>query len=142
MHGLEGATEDFGKLCSGGHSNRERASEKPGKPMKAFGAEHMADGGHKRASAEVEEVNDQKVGDAAQNGRIRVGRHPEAATARNLCPCAERADHGSDRIAGQRDQNRHPRTGQQRLAPAVGAEAYEFQDAGLVHCASLSGSGG
>ena len=71
----EGTPENFRLLRAGGDPDSKGTGQETRKADEAAGAEQPADRRDNRAAAEIEEIDDQKIGNAAKDRRIGVARH-------------------------------------------------------------------
>ncbi|MCY1305303.1 hypothetical protein D9M70_550990 [compost metagenome] len=74
MHGTKGAAIDLGLLGARGDADRKCAGEETREADEALRAEQLANGRHHGTAAEIEEIDDQQVGNAAQDGCVGFGK--------------------------------------------------------------------
>ena len=110
------------------------------------------DAGQEDAAAEGEEIDDEKIGDAAQDRRVGRRQAGEGAAACDPRPRRERAERPAYDEAGAGDRHCHRRALQERRTPAAGTEAHELEEAHLsmlcpplacrAHSAATAGKSG
>src|SRR5262249_48903072 len=135
----ESAAEDLGVLCSGSDADGQGTGQKVGKPDEAGAAKGTAYGGHDRAAAEIEEIDDEEIRNAAQHRRIGAGDASQEGSPGDLGPSPKSADDGADEETRDRDRHRHQRAQGEGDTPAIRAKAYQLDETGRHHGAESVG---
>ncbi len=129
VEGEIGAAKDLGLVGARDDPERRDADSEGRHPDEAGDAEQACDVAQGRAAAEIQEVDHQQVGHAAQERGVAVGGKPQGQEAGELGARRQPAEHGAEEEAAQGERQRGAGGEQQRAAPAAGAEAEKGEGA-------------
>ena len=127
-----GGAEHFRLIGAGDDADRERAGQEGRHADEAVIADDERRRRQQGRRAEIDEIDDQQLGQAAKHGRIGLAGRPREPVAGEPRPGDQRADHGADQEPAGGDEQRHAGAGEQRQPPSALAET---EDAETVHAA-------
>ncbi len=119
-----------------GNGNCQHTRKKARKANEAFRTEIFAKCGDCRTAAEVKQIDDEEIRNAANDRGVAVGDSAKRAPAGNLRPGSKNADGSAKKEAQDGERHAHQCTHHQHVAPAVGPEAQNIEKAHLLHDAS------
>src|SRR5258708_31362037 len=128
-YGEKGAAKDLGLVGAGDDADGERAGEEGVDADEALRAERPADRRQGGAAAEIEEIDDEEIRNAAQHRRVGAAEQTRAQRAGQLGPGAEATERQAEQEGAERYGQGHQRRRDKLTAPALGAEADQIEGA-------------
>jgi hypothetical protein len=123
------SSEHFRLIGAGNDADGERSGEERGHADEALVAHEMCGARQQRRGAEIDKIDDQKLGQAAEERRIGFARRAGEPRARESGPGDQRAERGADQESAGGDKEGHRRALKHGEAPPAGAEAEDAEDA-------------
>ncbi len=118
-----GGAEHLRLIGARDDADRERAGGEGRHPDEALVTEEKRRFGQKRRSAEINEIDDEQLRQAAEQSRVGLADPARKQLSREPRPGDESADRRADEEAAGGDEKRHRRAFEERQAPAALAEA-------------------